>query len=197
MRERTHLMQKVFAVAAVMLLSAGAWAQGTKSPVVNRMPVPLANAGFEAKDAKGFPEGWAAEQRTGGTAYEFAGDSKIYKEGSQSLRIRSTMSDGGGLIKQVLPAASLRGKTVELQAWIKTENVTEGGAILSLRSLGDDRLLAYNMMQSAPVTGTHDWKQYSIALKISKAATDLEIGAMLYDKGTVWFDGMVLNVVTH
>lgn len=178
--------------ATVVLTPVSALAQEKAAgslPVV-RTPLLLANAGFEDGLEK-----WETSP-TDAKDYEFVADTEIFHSGKQSVRIRSVAGEHGGAVYQVIPIAALRGKTIELSGWLKTDDVTSAGAALTLRALGGARLLEYNVMRT-PVTGTTDWKRYSIAVKVSKNASELEVGVTLNNKGTVWADDLELNVVSH
>ena len=165
-------------------------ADSFKDPSILRTPLMLVNGGFENGMEK-----WASTPADA-KAYEFAVDTEVFHSGKQSLRIRSVGGDQGGAVFQALPIAALRGKTIELSGWMKTDGATGAGAVLTLRVFGDARLLEYNLMRQ-PVKGTTDWVHYSIPVKVSKNATDLEFGVTLNNKGTVWADDLELNVVSH
>jgi erythromycin esterase-like protein len=45
-------------------------------------------------------------------------------------------------------------------------------------------------MQSQQVTGTRDWRQYSIELDVPKETTNINFGVIMPGKGTAWFDGL-------
>jgi len=184
-------------MAAAMALSAVAATTETpakfiESPPAMRTPLLLVNADFEAGLDR-----WTTSA-SDARAYEFAVDTAVFHSGKQSIRIRSVAGERDGSVYQVMPIAALRGTTVELSGWLKTENATGGGAALTLRVFGaDNRLLEYNLMHHGPVKGTTDWTRYSIPVKVSKNATDLEIGVTLNNKGTVWLDDLELNVISH
>ncbi|MDR0769700.1 MAG: hypothetical protein LBE75_00660 [Burkholderiales bacterium] len=182
----------VSAVAVVVAVAPALASSYDKegAPVI-RTPLLLLNADFE----NGL-ESWETSPKDA-QAYAFAVDTEIFRTGKQSIRIRSLAGERGGAIYQVLPAAALRGKTVELSGWLKTDEVAIDGAVLTLRALGGARLLEYNVMRKAPVKGTTEWTRYSIALKLSKNVSDLEVGVALNSKGTVWADDLELNVVSH
>jgi hypothetical protein len=178
----------VLAFAPASVLAQGKDGEGM--PVI-RTPLSLGNADFENGLEK-----WSISP-IDAQAYEFAVDTDVFRSGKQSIRIRSLAGDRGGAIYQVLPAADLRGKTVELSGWLKTDDATSGGAVLTLRAFRGDRLLEYNIMRKAPVKGTTEWTRYSIPLKLSKNVSSLEVGVALDSKGTVWADNLELNVVSH
>ncbi|MDR2710488.1 MAG: hypothetical protein LBB65_04005 [Burkholderiales bacterium] len=158
---------------------------------VMRTPLMLVNPGFENGTEK-----WAASSPNV-KDYEVAVDTEVFHSGKQSLRIRSVNGEKGGAVFQTLPIAALRGRTIELSGWLKTDNATAAGAVLTLRVFNGERLLEYNLMHKTPVMGTTDWKHYSIPVKVSKNASTLEFGVTLNNKGTVWADDLELNVISH
>ncbi|MCL2309624.1 MAG: carbohydrate binding domain-containing protein [Proteobacteria bacterium] len=176
----------------VALAPVSALAQDkASSSSVMRTPLLLANAGFEEGLEK-----WSTSP-SDAKAYEFAVDTAIFHSGKQSMRIRSVAGEQGGEVYQTLPIAALRGKTVELSGWLKTDGATDGGAVLTLRVFGGERLLEYNLMHKTPVKGTTEWTRYSVPVKVSKNASNLEVGITLNSKGTVWADDIELNVISH
>jgi hypothetical protein len=185
------LLAAMVALAPAAAEAAQDLAEGSTS--VMRTPLLLPNAGFESG-----LEQWAVSPTADTRAYEFAVDTAVFHSGKQSIRIRSTGGDQGGAVYQVLPIAALRGKTVELGGWLKTENATGDGAALTRRVFdADGRLLEYNLMYQTPLKGTTAWKRYSIPVKVSKNAMDLELGVRLNSKGTLWADDLELNVISH
>jgi hypothetical protein len=176
------------AFSSVSVLAQGKDGEGM--PVI-RTPLALGNADFGSGLEK-----WSTSP-VDAQAYEFAVDTDVFHSGKQSLRIRALTGRHGGAIYQVLPAADLRGKTVELSGWLRTDDATGDGAVLTLRALGSRRLLEYNIMHRAPVKGTTEWTRYSIPLKLSKNVSELEVGVTLNNKGTVWVDDLELNAVSH
>jgi hypothetical protein len=162
--------------------------------------VTLVNAGFESRKAgeDGNPEGWVAIQHAGAESYAFALDDTHRKSGAQSQRITRIGREPYGSIVQMLPGAPYAGRKVRLSAWIRTDTTRDrrgGGAGLVLSAMRDGSFLAHDHMKDSRVSGTTDWKRYTIELALPPATTQLEIGAMLMGSGTMWVDDFELEVV--
>ena len=88
--------------------------------------IKLSNPGFEstAPGKLGAPDGWWAVQHAGPTSYAFTLDTASKHSGERSLRIDNVGPEPFGSIYQKADAAPLRGKTLRLAAWIRTEATT-------------------------------------------------------------------------
>lgn len=149
------------------------------------------NGGFENLDKNRMPQEWRFSffdaQKT---AYPVNLDSTTKQDGKYSLVIdkKGTGAEFGVIdypINQIF-----EGKKIELRAYLKTENVAKGYAGLWMRI--DDKAIksiAFDNMDNRGVTGTTDWKQYSIKLDYnSEEARTIHIGGLLVGNGKAWFD---------
>jgi hypothetical protein len=163
--------------------------------------IALVNPGFESlkPGVRGDPEGWTGIQHAGPLSYTFKLDRDVRHDGAASLRIDNVGSEPFGAIFQQLPAATLRGRTLKLSAWLRTRDAsgsyTGGGAVLTLQAMQRGAPIAHNHMTAAPVKGTTDWARHEITLAIPAIADQIEVGAMLHGPGTLWFDDVTLEVV--
>lgn len=100
-----------------------------------------------------------------------------------------TSSDNGqfGSIAYKIPA-NYEGKIIKLEGYMKIEGVTNGFAGLLLRVDGNGRPLVFDNMQSQNISGTIDWKRYSIELKYPRQAENIYVAGILSGKGKAWFD---------
>jgi hypothetical protein len=194
-------------VAWLALLALGACAApGSQSPapaaVVAPKPaatpvstmVAIVNADFDSPRPgdDGNPEGWATSQHAGDKSYEFVLDPASRHTGTQSLRIRNIGSEPYGGVHQAVPAGAMRGRTVQLAAWLRTEGANGEGAMLTLRALAAGGLAAHKFMDDPPATGTRDWRRYAITLAVPPNAEVVDFGAMLVGSGTLWLDSVEL-----
>jgi hypothetical protein len=85
------------------------------------------------------------------------------------------------------------GKEVELRGFLRTEAV-KGAAELYLREELDGRLITSTGMGFHQLKGTHDWKEYSITLPISRLAGQVFFGVRLDGSGKVWSDGFQILI---
>jgi hypothetical protein len=158
---------------------------------------PTTNPGFESTKtgSRGDPEGWFTFQHAGNASYRYVVDADAPHSGSRSLRIENIGPEPYGAIAQSLDAKPHVGKVAKLSGWLRTKDAGDGGAGLTLLVQQGGNILAHNFMYDAAVTGTTDWKRYTITVPIPKGADRLEIGAMLRGRGALWFDDAELEFV--
>ena len=163
--------------------------------------VPLANPGFEstAPGRLGAPEGWWGIQHAGPLSYTFTPDAEGPRSGSRSLRIDNVGPEPFGTLYQTVPAASLRGKTLRLSAWLRTRdakgNVYATGAGLKLQTMRGGYIVDHVHMRMDAVSGTTDWARYEVQLRVANTADQIEVGVNLFGPGSVWIDDVALDVV--
>lgn len=147
------------------------------------------NLGFETiKDKQDLPDGWFKWGN-----YTLSSISPGHT-GKSAAKITATEAGGSfGSIVYRLPA-NYTGKTIKLQGYIKTENVTDGHAGLLLRIDKKDKSLAFDNMQQRPVKGTTDWKMYETTLPYPGDADAIYVGGILTGKGQAWFDEFVVTI---
>ncbi len=188
------LAVRALAVLVCCCAAAVATAAGvTTTP--NAIAIVLVNPGFEAKPVDSAPaEGWASSVHATANAYAFELDSDVRHDGKASMRIRRTGDEPWGMVHQSLPAAGLTGRTVEFSAWLRTDHVEGDGAALVMRTLANGAVDRVVFMAPA-VTGSRDWKRYTIRLEMPRVASVVEVGAMLQGAGTLWVDDAALVVL--
>ena len=155
--------------------------------------IALANPGLEAApQTAGEIEGWQLSQHSGPPSYQFEIDRNEHAEGAASLRIRRTREQVYGMVAQTVPISAFAGRTIELSAQMKTEDVGRGGWQLSLTFAGGG---PNPRRESTPLTGTQGFRKVTISAQVPPGAAEAEIGAILLDRGTVWLDDVRLRVV--
>lgn len=147
------------------------------------------NLGFENQnEGQSFPDGW-------------------FKWGDYSLTIDSTAHSGQnsgkitsdeegssfGSIAYKIPA-NYSGKKIELEGYMKIENVENGFAGLLLRIDGNESSLEFDNMRNQAITGTKDWQKYSIVLNYPEEAETIFIAGILVGRGVAWFDDFHLTI---
>jgi C-terminal processing protease CtpA/Prc len=93
-----------------------------------------------------------------------------------------------GSMAHVLPA-NYKGSIIRLEGYMKIENVADGYAGLLMRI--DDKegkSIEFDNMDSRRITGSHDWKKYSVMLRFPKDAHAIYVAGILCGKGKAWFD---------
>jgi hypothetical protein len=166
-------------------------------PDVAGSKVAIVNGNFEAP-AQGYGEleGWQIAQPGGMRSYDFDLDTAVKHGRKQSLRITNTGSGQYGSIFQIIPTDGIRGRTIELSAWIRTAQATGVGAQLTLLVRDNSNAIVdHTFMNDPGVTGSQDWQRYAIRMKVPKDASRVEIGAMLMGPGTMWLDDVTLRAV--
>lgn len=124
--------------------------------------------------------------------YELTIDS-LSHSGSKSGKITSDEKGRFGSIAYMIPA-KYRGKTIELEGYMKIKDVRDGFAGLLLRVDGNGQSLVFDNMQNQNISGTNDWQKYSIKLSYPEQAESIFIAGLLSGKGEAWFDDFVLSI---
>ena len=105
--------------------------------------------------------------------------------------------EGFGGMMQMCDAHNFLGKRLRLSAWMKTEDAKDGGAHLWLRIDAKEggAMLGFDNMDSRPVKGTTEWKNYSIVLDVPANADALAFGFFIDGTGRAWVSGVRLEEV--
>ena len=168
--------------AALVLAACGA-AAAAAAP----RTLPVVNGGFEQAASADRIPGWTKAQHAGVQAYDMSIDRASAAEGHASFRMRRLREQVYGLLSQTLDVSAYAGKTLELSAKVKTEDVGPGGWVLFIDAAGG--------RESVAATGTGKWRALKVRLKVGAGTPSVTIGAMLLDRGTAWLDDVQLHVV--
>ncbi|EAY24068.1 serine hydrolase domain-containing protein [Microscilla marina] len=137
------------------------------------------------------PKGWRVNKRARGYAARL--DSQIVKQGKYSLFI-DAFNARFGACRYALPL-KYRGQVVELKGYMKTKNVAKSGfAGLWMRIDGKNHSVAFDNLRSQKITGTNDWKEYSIQLPLFAKAEQIVVGGLVVGKGQIWIDDLRLYI---
>ncbi len=156
-------------------------------------PIDLNNLDFEFANAANLPESWSIKRAAN---FVYSCDSTTAFHGHRSLKISGL--DGGknfGGCQQAFEAPE-NGNQAILSAYIKTKNVSNGGAQLWLRIEGEKGdILFFENMHNRPVTGNTNWTKVSInAPYPTSKAKKIVFGALVAGTGTVWVDNVNISV---
>jgi hypothetical protein len=125
-------------------------------------------------------------------------DGSVSCSGHTSWALSSTSAtdrDFGTLMRQRSDLGPFAGRRVRISGYVRTAQV-DGWAGLWMRVDGSPKTtLAFDNMQSRPITGTSDWAKYEVVLDVASNATQLSYGVLLSSAGTVWLDGVKLETV--
>ena len=124
--------------------------------------------------------------------YELTMDT-LSHSGKYSGKIESEQGESFGSIAYKIPA-NYTGRSVQLEGYMKTENVENGFAGLLLRVDGNGASLAFDNMQNSKIQGTNDWKKYMIKLPFSEEAEVIYVAGIMVGSGKAWFDDFVLSI---
>ncbi|MBS0591749.1 MAG: hypothetical protein JSR65_14090 [Proteobacteria bacterium] len=167
----------------------------SQAPLATAPPstIVLTNADFEAPaGANSEIPGWQSSQHAGPLSYKFEIDHTTHAAGAASLRIERTREQVYGMIAQEVPIAAYAGRTIELSAQMKTADVGPAGWELMLTFSGG---VANARRQAKPLSGTQDFQKIAIRTQVPAGAQNLEIAALLNDRGTAWIDDVQLHTV--
>ena len=105
--------------------------------------------------------------------------------------------EGFGGMMQMCDAHSFLGKRLRLSAWMKTEDTNDGGVHLWFRIDAKEggAMLGFDNMDSRPVKGTTEWKNYSIVLDVPANAGALAFGFFIDGAGRAWVSSVKLDEV--
>ena len=144
----------------------------------------------------GLPSGWKRTLNAKADRYLIHVDSEIKHGGEASASIKFNCGDDQypwASLGQPFAADEYRGKRVRLSGWLKTVDAGEAG--LWMRIDGEQRVLAFDNMGDRAVSGTTDWKMYSVVLDVPSDAKNISLGVLLNGKGQIWADDLTFEVV--
>ena len=142
------------------------------------------------------PEGWFAAGNKP-SEFEMGVDNSVYQSGKSGAFIKSKNpgSNEFGTLMQSISAENYLDKRLRLTSFIKSKDV-EGWSGMWMRIDGDKgEQLGFDNMQTRPIKGTTDWKQYEIILDVPANGKVINYGVLLGSNGEVWFDNLKLEVV--
>jgi hypothetical protein len=123
-------------------------------------------------------------------------DRAVAHSGAASAYIRAVSKNPIGFrtMMQSINATPFRGKRIRLSGFVKTAEANAAG--LWMRVEGRPPLiLAFDNMQSRPVSGTTDWQRCELVLDVPEGSRTIAYGFMLSGKGRVWADDLRVETV--
>jgi C-terminal processing protease CtpA/Prc len=152
----------------------------------NSIPIEF-NFGFEKTTPnQKLPNGWFQW----GTNYLLEIDTTIAHSGNKSILIQPSdkrTTSSFGCIACLIPAR-YEGQEIELKAYMKLQDVSDGPIGLLLRIDGSSGNLSFDNMQQRNIMGSKDWTSYSVKLPYPEGAKAIYIGALLSGNGRLWVD---------
>ncbi|WP_127141074.1 S41 family peptidase [Flagellimonas marinaquae] len=113
--------------------------------------------------------------------------------GTKAGKITSLENGEFGSIAYKIPA-KYEGKSIKLEGYMKTKNVQGGFAGLLLRVDGNGSSFAFDNMQDKNITGTNDWKKYTINLNYPEGAEMIYVAGILVGTGEAWYDDFTVTI---
>ncbi len=145
--------------------------------------------GFELRGSDDLPAGWS-----GLPSGTIAAEDSVVHSGRWAVRLDRSQNPSRefSTISSSIPL-DFTGARVELRGFLRTRNVT-GFAGLWLREDGDSGTLALDNMKAQQLAGTHDWREFKVALPLDAKAHRLVFGALLVGAGIAWVDDLQLLI---
>ena len=131
-------------------------------------------------------------------SYTMTRDTQVRHGTSPSGELASTRaSKGFGTMMQVVDAVDYTGKRMRLSGWVKAKSVTDwAGMWMRVDGGGSPaKAIAFDNMQSRPIKGTRDWRQYDVVLDVAPEAKSISFGILLGGEGRVWLSDVKFEPV--
>jgi hypothetical protein len=118
----------------------------------------------------------------------------ITGKGSKYIYSISKDNANWGTLMQMFSAEQYRGKRVQLQARVKTKDVSQWAG-LWMRVDGPGGIKAFYNSQDKPIKGSTDWQLRTVVLDVASDASAIALGVIDAGSGEVWMDDVKLEVV--
>jgi C-terminal processing protease CtpA/Prc len=125
-----------------------------------------------------------------GSGYKLNADTTTRYGGKTSMLISPIGEKGPnsfGCVAMAIPSF-YDAKEIEVQAYMKLNNVADGPIGLMVRIDGSSGILGFENMQSKNIQGTNNWALYSVKIPFPENAKTIYIGALLSGTGQLWVD---------
>lgn len=151
-----------------------------------------ASSSFAADTPSAPPKGWFV---AGSTPAQYVfGTDKCANGKCAFIKAKTEAPTGFGTLMQMIAADKYLGKRLRLSAMLKTSGANR--AQLWMRMDGaDSKMLGFYNMDDRPVTGTTDWKRYSLVLDVPEETQGIAFGVFLNGKGQLWAEDFKLEPI--
>ncbi|WP_444995358.1 hypothetical protein [Aliikangiella sp. IMCC44359] len=141
------------------------------------------------------PSGWI-QAGSNKTDYNLGIDRNNGTSGGKSAFIESKVDspEGFSTMMQNASVADYKGKRIKMSTYVSTENVKNWSGVWLRIDKGSDSV-AFDNMGNRGISGTNDWKQYSIVLDVPESATSMSFSGLIFGEGKIWFDKFDFEVV--
>ncbi|MCD2424561.1 S41 family peptidase [Niabella pedocola] len=152
------------------------------------------NGGFE-NIQQDRPVSWFFQPQAGFTNTV---DSTRHYAGKRSFKISNeTEKKAFQSFSQMVPVTIDGIKKIVISALLKTDQVTNNASIWC-QVWDDTKQIDFSnlSLQGQPVSGTSNWKEYTLSFAVHPEAKKLVLGGLLSGTGTVWFDDFSIKEVS-
>jgi hypothetical protein len=123
-------------------------------------------------------------------------------DGKNALTISSQNEKSVGFVEQEARATDqTRVKILSISSYVKSEGIIGKGAGLNIGLYDRDGILLATkdmggFYSVSWITGTNNWKQYTISIVCPTETEKIKIGMILFGKGTVWFSDLDIKTTS-
>jgi serine/threonine-protein kinase len=146
----------------------------------------------------GMPNSWQRTTGEGADRYQITVDNSVKHSGNASATIKLLCGSDRDIwvaLIQSITGNEYHAKRIRLSGWMKTDDVSSAG--LLMRVDGERHMLAFDNMANRSITGTTDWKMYSVVLDVPADAQSIHFGVISSGPGQTWADDLKLEVVDN
>jgi hypothetical protein len=186
-------MNSLAIIAAIVLVILP---HGPKSPHSSGDQMP--GGGNTSQNASPSPQP-ATAPAPASLEYAMGTDASVTRDGQASTFIKNKVQSPNtwGSTLQAIPVADVRGKRVMVTGYIKTSDVARYAAYWVRVDGANNQVLTYDDMSDRPLSGTADWRAFSIVLDVPQNATTVSMGLLLNGAGEAWLAGLNVAIVTR
>jgi hypothetical protein len=118
------------------------------------------------------------------------------RAGTRWLRSKGPGADDFGTLLSSVDAAVFRGQRVRMRARVESMDTTGwAGLWMRVDGEGQQKVLAFDNMQSRSITGTVEPAVYEVVLDVPDEAEQIAFGILLHGDGQVWIDDLAFDLV--
>jgi hypothetical protein len=182
-------------VGGIVIGAGGTLAALQSSQVSNQvnpdLPQEATNLDFSAGTTGWFLAGDTPQDYTIGIEPTLLLNGKVY------LKAQVAQPSGFGTLMQAFQGIEYRGKRVRLTANVKAQAVQNWAGLWMRVDGTNHHILSFDNMQSRPIRGTLDWKQYAIVLDVPQQSIGIFFGILLAGPGKVWLANVQFEIVNN
>ncbi|GAF12403.1 transcriptional regulator, AraC family [Bacillus sp. JCM 19046] len=131
--------------------------------------------------------------------YEAGLDSTVVHQGKQAAYLRGMNGSKDtvfGTVMQEIKADNYLGKRVQLQAFIKTKELSDFVGLWMRVDNKTGDVLQFDNMYDRKITGDTNWNVYTIVLDVPEESAAISFGLLMTGRGTAWMDSLSFQEVS-